>query len=363
MMNGLLLCHEAAELLLPQGFDDPRAALGMLALEAEPQQRAAQVRGRGGETDAALGCDEEMEEDMMAVDGAQQLGVPTRWRGPQHQQYLAVTMAEVGVLSKKYCVFFVHFNFSFVRHGHIFSILSDIHDHTPATLLHAQPSAIRAPHPAAPTGSGALTRPPMDPQATRAPLPMPPPPRALGRSQSLPAYHTSVNYHGGGVNGLGARQPHHTHHQYEPPHPRPQPQLAAAALLPPPPPPPFLLRQRSFSCLSRPYRSTTGRFLSENLARVEEVRGVACVHACMHAVSACLPACLPASNVSLTQSNPTQPNPAIASGGPARGRGGARGDDARAGAGLLRPVPRLLPPPRDGPLARAVAPGRRALVQ
>jgi hypothetical protein len=100
MVNGLLLCHEAAELLLPQGFDDPRAALGMLAPEAEQQQRATQLRGRGGETDAALGCDEEMEEDMMAVDSTQQpqqLGVPTRWRGLQHQQYLAVTMAEVGV--------------------------------------------------------------------------------------------------------------------------------------------------------------------------------------------------------------------------------------------------------------------------
>ena len=138
----------------------------------------------------------------------------------------------------------------------------------------------------------------MDPQATRAPLPMPPPPRTLGRSQSLPAYHTSVNYHGGGANGMGSRQPHHPQHQQEPPHPRPQPQVAAAALPPPPPPPPFLLRQRSFSCLSRPYRSTTGRFLSENLARVEEVRdgrdgrdGRVYMHVCMHACSVSLPAC------------------------------------------------------------------------
>lgn len=103
-MNGLL-CHEAAELLLPHGFDDPRAALGVLAPETEAeQQRMALQRGRGGEAEAALGCDEEIEEEdgagMMAVDDVQQPHagfVAARRRGPQQHQ--TVAMAEVCVFS------------------------------------------------------------------------------------------------------------------------------------------------------------------------------------------------------------------------------------------------------------------------
>lgn len=106
-----------------------------------------------------------------------------------------------------------------------------------------------------------MVRPPMGPNITSAPLPLPPPPRALGRSQSLlPAYHTSVNYNGHG-SGNGPQQAAAP----PPPPPAELPQQVMERL----PPPGLLLRQRSFSCLSRPFRHSTGRFLSENLARVE----------------------------------------------------------------------------------------------
>lgn len=62
------------------------------------------------------------------------------------------------------------------------------------------------------------------------PPPPPPPPRtAFGRTQSLPSLSK-----------------------------------------PPPPPPPHLFRQRSYSSLSRPYRSRTGQFLSQHLDAVDE---------------------------------------------------------------------------------------------
>ncbi len=79
--------------------------------------------------------------------------------------------------------------------------------------------------PPAPTASSAGA------SAAAALASMPPPPhlRGLGRTQSLPA--------------MG---------------------------LLPPPPPSQLMRQRSFSSLSRPYRTTTGRYLSEHMDSVEE---------------------------------------------------------------------------------------------
>lgn len=95
MQVNVLLCQEAAELLLPQGFDDAR--VGLDAMLAPDEQHGQQW---GGLRDMALGCDEEMElEDggsgsgmVVAANAALEAG---RRRAAQQQPAGMVAMAEV----------------------------------------------------------------------------------------------------------------------------------------------------------------------------------------------------------------------------------------------------------------------------